>query len=151
MSFYKLNLIRETYPDKPSFFILCGMAAFAGGSGAFVGTPADLALVRMTIDGRQPPGKLNLLDNSVFYMNNIFITFFTLLKLELRRNYKNVFNAFIRIAKEEGITKLWRGSVATMTRAVIVNVSQLATYSQSKVLIHSHCTFLHRIFFKLIN
>lgn len=55
--------------------------------------------------------------------------------IEQRRNYKNVFNAFARIAKEEGVTTLWRGSVATMGRAVIVNISQLATYSQAKFLI----------------
>ncbi|XP_051163875.1 mitochondrial 2-oxoglutarate/malate carrier protein-like [Leptopilina boulardi] len=102
---------RENYTSKPNFFILSTMAAIAGGSGAFIGTPADLALVRMTTDGRLPPDQ--------------------------RRNYKNVVDAFIRVAKEEGIINLWRGSVATMGRAVIVNISQLATYSQTKVLINS--------------
>lgn len=52
-----------------------------------------------------------------------------------RRNYKNVIHAFTTIAKNEGITTLWRGSVATMGRAVVVNVSQLATYSHIKFLI----------------
>lgn len=51
-------------------------------------------------------------------------------------------DAFIRVAKEEGIINLWRGSVATMGRAVIVNISQLATYSQTKVLINSECMYL---------
>jgi len=32
------------------------MAGTAGAMGAFVGTPADVALVRMTIDGRLPVG-----------------------------------------------------------------------------------------------
>lgn len=41
------------------------MAAIAGGSGAFIGTPADLALVRMTTDGRLPPGIINY-DNNFF-------------------------------------------------------------------------------------
>lgn len=54
---------------------------------------------------------------------------------EQRRNYKNVFHAFSRIVKEEGITNLWKGTIATMGRAVVVNVSQLATYSEAKVLI----------------
>lgn len=57
--------------------------------------------------------------------------------LDQRRNYKNVFDAFIRIAKEEGVFTLWRGSIATIGRAIIVNVSQLATYSQAKHLIAS--------------
>ncbi|XP_043473943.1 mitochondrial 2-oxoglutarate/malate carrier protein-like [Leptopilina heterotoma] len=102
---------RERYTGKPNFLTLCAMAAIAGGSGAFIGTPADLALVRMTTDGRLPPDQ--------------------------RRNYRNVADAFIRVAKEEGVMNLWRGSVATMGRAVVVNVSQLATYSQTKVLINS--------------
>lgn len=67
----------------------------------------------------------------MFNLLNCIYSFF----IEQRRNYKNVFNAFARIAKEEGITTLWRGSVATMGRAVIVNISQLATYSQAKFLI----------------
>ncbi|OAD60011.1 Mitochondrial 2-oxoglutarate/malate carrier protein [Eufriesea mexicana] len=99
----------ERYTGKPRFGVLALMAATAGAAGAFVGTPAEVALVRMTADGRLPKDQ--------------------------RRNYKNVFNAFTRIAKEEGITTLWRGSVATMGRAVVVNVSQLATYSETKFLI----------------
>lgn len=56
----------------------------AGATGAFVGTPAEVALVRMTADGRLPPDQ--------------------------RRNYSNVFNALLRISREEGITTLWRGN-----------------------------------------
>lgn len=74
--------------------------------------------------------------------------------IEQRRNYKNVFNAFVRIAREEGVTTLWRGSVATMGRAVIVNISQLATYSQAKFLIATKSYYeflnfliLHILFF----
>jgi len=32
------------------------MAGTAGGIGALIGTPADIALVRMTTDGRLPVG-----------------------------------------------------------------------------------------------
>lgn len=62
---------------KPPSFgakILAGMAA--GAVGAVVGTPAEIALVRMTSDGRLPPEK--------------------------RRGYKNVFDALIRMSREEG-------------------------------------------------
>ncbi|XP_076235034.1 mitochondrial 2-oxoglutarate/malate carrier protein [Calliopsis andreniformis] len=99
------------HTTKPNFGILSLMAGTAGALGAFVGTPAEVALVRMTADGRLPK--------------------------EQRRNYKNVFHAFSRIGKDEGIPALWRGSVATMGRAIVVNVSQLATYSQAKFLIAS--------------
>lgn len=41
---------------KPNFGVLSLMAATAGAIGAFVGTPAEVALVRMTADGRLPKG-----------------------------------------------------------------------------------------------
>ncbi|KAM0726143.1 Mitochondrial 2-oxoglutarate/malate carrier protein [Formica fusca] len=101
---------RQTY-GRPNFITLISMAGTAGAVGAFVGTPADVALVRMTTDGRLP--------------------------VDQRRNYKNVIDAFIRIAREEGVFTLWRGSMATIGRAVVVNISQLATYSQVKHMIAS--------------
>ncbi|XP_029038423.1 mitochondrial 2-oxoglutarate/malate carrier protein-like [Osmia bicornis bicornis] len=101
------NQLQEYW--SPGFGVLALMAGTAGATGAFVGTPAEVALVRMSADGRLPK--------------------------EQRRNYKNVFHAFSKIAKDEGVTTLWRGSVATMGRAVVVNISQLATYSHIKMLI----------------
>ena len=78
----------------------------AGACGAFVGTPAEVALIRMTSDGN--------------------------LAADQRRNYKSVFDALIRIFREEGITALWRGAIPTMGRAMVVNAAQLASYSQAK-------------------
>lgn len=60
------------------------------------------------------------------------------LPLNERRNYTGVFNALIRITKEEGILTLWRGCIPTMGRAMVVNAAQLASYSQAKqYLLHS--------------
>uniref|UniRef100_A0A1I7WZZ2 Mitochondrial 2-oxoglutarate/malate carrier protein n=1 Tax=Heterorhabditis bacteriophora TaxID=37862 RepID=A0A1I7WZZ2_HETBA len=84
-----------------------GMAA--GAAGSVVGTPAELALIRMTGDGRLP--------------------------LKQRRNYKNVFDALFRVVKEEGVLSLWRGCAPTVMRAMVVNAAQLATYSQAKQLL----------------
>jgi solute carrier family 25 (mitochondrial oxoglutarate transporter), member 11 len=83
---------------------LAGMVA--GASGAFVGTPAEVALVRMTADGRLPEAQ--------------------------RRNYSSVFNALGRVVKEEGVTTLWRGTMPTVGRAMVLNIAQLATYDQAK-------------------
>ncbi|PBC27889.1 2-oxoglutarate/malate carrier protein [Apis cerana cerana] len=91
---------------QPNFLMKLLIGSSAGCVGAFVGTPAEVALIRMTADGRLP--------------------------LAERRNYKNAFNALIRIAKEEGFLALWRGTVPTMGRAMVVNAAQLASYSQSK-------------------
>lgn len=85
----------------------------AGMAGAFVGTPAEVALIRMTADGRLPPAE--------------------------RRNYKNVAEALWRITKTEGVFTLWRGAVPTMGRAMVVNAAQLATYSQVKQYLLSTC------------
>ncbi|KAL7301735.1 hypothetical protein TKK_0005731 [Trichogramma kaykai] len=91
---------------QPNFITKAGLGMAAGCVGAFVGTPAEVALIRMTADGRLP--------------------------LAERRNYKNVFHALIRITREEGIFALWRGAIPTMGRAMVVNAAQLASYSQAK-------------------
>lgn len=67
-----------------------GMGVTAGGVGAVVGNPAEVALVRMTADGRLP--------------------------LADRRNYSNAIEALIRIAREEGVRVLWRGTQPTVIR-----------------------------------
>jgi solute carrier family 25 oxoglutarate transporter 11 len=54
----------------------------AGGLASLVGTPAEISLIRMTSDGRLPPAE--------------------------RRNYRNVFDAVLRISREEGVLTLWR-------------------------------------------
>ncbi|GAB2257760.1 hypothetical protein Droror1_Dr00013920 [Drosera rotundifolia] len=78
----------------------------AGGIGAAVGNPADLAMVRMQADGRLPPSH--------------------------RRNYTGVTDAITRMVKSEGVVSLWRGSSLTVNRAMLVTASQLASYDQIK-------------------
>ncbi|MED6116261.1 Mitochondrial uncoupling protein 5 [Stylosanthes scabra] len=78
----------------------------AGGVGAAVGNPADVAMVRMQADGRLPVAE--------------------------RRNYKSVVDAITKMAKQEGVASLWRGSSLTVNRAMLVTASQLASYDQFK-------------------
>lgn len=54
------------------------------------------------------------------------------LPLNERRNYTSVANALSRIVREEGLLTLWRGTIPTMGRAMVVNAAQLASYSQAK-------------------
>merc|ERR1712110_1025544 len=91
----------STDGKPPNFAMKAALGMTAGGSAAFVGTPAEVALIRMTSDGSLPADK--------------------------RRNYSSVFNAIARIYKEEGLTTLWRGATPTMARAMVVNAAQLAT------------------------
>lgn len=95
--------------STPSFLMKAGLGMTAGATGAFVGTPAEISLIRMTSDGNLPADQ--------------------------RRNYKNVFDAIFRILKEEGLFTLWRGVIPTMGRAMVVNAAQLSSYSQAKQLI----------------
>ncbi|XP_045500471.1 mitochondrial 2-oxoglutarate/malate carrier protein-like [Colias croceus] len=90
----------------PNFGAKILLGCFAGGVGAVFGNPSEVALIRMTADGRLPP--------------------------EQRRNYSNVFNALSRIIKEEGAGTLMRGVTATVTRAMVVNGAQLSSYAQSR-------------------
>nr|KAF6296927.1 solute carrier family 25 member 11 [Myotis myotis] len=108
LGIYTVLFERLTGADgtPPGFLLKALIGMTAGATGAFVGTPAEVALIRMTADGRLPADQ--------------------------RRGYKNVFNALVRIAREEGVPTLWRGCIPTMARAVVVNAAQLASYSQSK-------------------
>lgn len=108
LGIYTVLLERLSGADgtPPGFLTKAAVGMTAGATGAFVGTPAEVALIRMTADGRLPPAE--------------------------RRGYRNVFDALVRIVREEGILTLWRGCGPTMARAVVVNAAQLASYSQSK-------------------
>lgn len=89
-----------------------GCSLLSGFLGSLVGNPSDLALVRAQADSYLPK--------------------------EQRRNYKNVFDAFYRIIKEEGVTTLWRGSMPTICRAVSMNVGMMASYDEFKELFSSY-------------
>ena len=78
----------------------------AGAIGSFIATPCDLVLVRMQADSTLP--------------------------IDQRRNYKNVFNAFGRIASEEGYLSLYSGATPTICRAMALNVAMLVTYEEAK-------------------
>lgn len=78
----------------------------AGGLGAVLGNPADLALIRMQSDGLRPKAE--------------------------RANYSSVFDALKRITANEGITALWAGCTPTVLRAMALNFGQLAFYSETK-------------------
>lgn len=76
----------------------------------YAGTvPRVLALVRMAADKRLPEAE--------------------------RRNYRNGFDAVRTVSRDEGIVALWRGCLPTVSRCVVLNISQLAVYSEAKELV----------------
>ncbi|KAI3504945.1 hypothetical protein L1887_26757 [Cichorium endivia] len=108
MGLYEIFREKWTDRDTGNFSLTRKITAglLAGGIGAAVGNPADVAMVRMQADGRLPVAQ--------------------------RRNYKGVADAITRMVKQEGVTSLWRGSSLTVNRAMIVTASQLASYDQIK-------------------
>ncbi|KAI1629381.1 mitochondrial dicarboxylate transporter [Exophiala viscosa] len=81
-------------------------AGAAGGLAGLVGNPTEVALVRMCADGARPPAQ--------------------------RFGYAHAFDALLRIGKEEGIRTFTRGLGPNVVRSIIMNVSQIATYSAAK-------------------
>lgn len=100
------NLMKGKEEKPLTYFQKVVASVTAGALGALVGTPADVALVRMQADGTLPP--------------------------KLRRNYKNVFDAIIRIFEKDGIRGTFRGTLPAMTRAMSLNCGMLATYDQTR-------------------
>lgn len=90
---------------------LCGLTA--GAIGATVGSPADLALIRMQADATLPAAQ--------------------------RRNYANAFHALHRITADEGVLALWKGAGPTVVRAMAANMGMLASYEQSAEFFRDSC------------
>lgn len=92
--------------ETPNVFqkLACGLSA--GGIAAALCCPVEVALVRMQADGAKPVAE--------------------------RRNYKHVFDAWGRVVREEGLSKLWTGLGPTVVRGMVVSMTQLATYDQAK-------------------
>lgn len=101
-----VDLYKKEYKKAPGTLVNSLLSLFSGALGAFVGNPADLALVRMQNDLNEKP--------------------------ENRRNYKNVFDALGRTVKEEGLFALWRGSFPTIARAMAMNFSLLVPFEAAK-------------------
>lgn len=83
-----------------------GCSLTAGGIGAMVGTPAEVALIRMQYD--------------------------TTLPVAERRGYKNVFDALTQIARHEGTKGFFAGAMPTVVRGLTINFGMLMTYDSFK-------------------
>lgn len=83
------------------------MGLTSGGIGSFVGTPSELALVRMSNDKKLP--------------------------VDQQRNYHGVANCISRIAKEEGFPALFTGAPATVLRACLLSACAMGITSEIKM------------------
>lgn len=89
-----------------SFLKKIEYAITAAVMGAVVGNPAEMTMTRRQSDLTLPP--------------------------ELRRNYKNVFEAISRIVRTEGFFALWTGLPNATARVIAVSSSQLTTFEEVK-------------------
>ncbi|XP_048653224.1 mitochondrial dicarboxylate carrier isoform X1 [Marmota marmota marmota] len=87
------------------------LGGFSGLTGGFVGTPADLVNVRMQNDMKLPSNQ--------------------------RRNYAHALDGLYRVAREEGLRKLFSGATMASSRGALVTVGQLSCYDQAKQLVLS--------------
>ena len=101
------NLAKGIDKNAITFAAKLLMGCASGGIGSFVGTPSELALVRMSNDGKLPPRQ--------------------------RRNYRGVVDCISRIAKEEGLLALWTGAQVTVLRAMVLSAAVLGVTSEIKL------------------
>ena len=78
----------------------------SGGIGSFVGTPSEVALVRMSADSKLPVNQ--------------------------RRNYKGIGDCLARIYQDEGLAGLWTGARVTVLRAMLLTACVLGIGSEIK-------------------
>ena len=101
------SYLYENFCDSsatPPFLTKLALGLTAGSLGALCGTPAELALVRMSADAGLPVAR--------------------------QRNYRNALDCIARVTREEGALVLWRGCTPTVARAALVNMGQLGFYSE---------------------
>ena len=90
---------------KPvSFYMKTLSGMLSGAIAVCIGTPFDVALVRMQADSMRPVAE--------------------------RFNYKNAFDALIRIAREEGPGKLYSGLSPNVLRGMAMNVGMMSCYDE---------------------
>jgi solute carrier family 25 oxoglutarate transporter 11 len=97
------NTLMDHFKEKDKQWwngkVACGI--YAGGLAASIVCPVEVSLVRMQVDGKLP--------------------------VEERRGWGRVFDAIYRILSEEGISGGWRGVGPTISRGIVITVTQLGT------------------------
>ncbi|KAI8331397.1 mitochondrial carrier domain-containing protein [Chlamydoabsidia padenii] len=95
--------------QDPTVWQLLVASSTAGALGGACGNPSDVVNVRMQNDGQLSPPQ--------------------------RRNYKHALDGVVRIAREEGVTSLFRGLGPNMNRAILMTSSQCVSYDTFKDLL----------------
>lgn len=97
-------LVEQNNGQPISFAQKAASGMVSGAIAVSIGSPFDIALVRLQSDGMAKP--------------------------EDRRNYKNVFDALIRTAREEGFSALYHGVAPNILRGMSMNVGMMSCNDQ---------------------
>lgn len=109
------DMLQERNQGKPIPFSLKVASGMLSGSIAvMLGTPCDVALVRMQGDSMKPVAK--------------------------RRGYKNAIDAVLRVAREEGVRTLYAGLAPNVLRGMAMNTGMLACFDQAKETVCEYVT-----------
>lgn len=108
-------LMKRNEGQPLPFFTKAASGMLSGSLAVCIGTPMDVALVRMQADSMKP--------------------------VEQRRNYSNVLTALLRIAREEGVAALYSGLAPNILRGMSMNMGMMACYDEAKELIAKHVTY----------
>lgn len=101
------DMLQNANGGEPISFAQKTVSGMASGAIAVcIGTPVDVALVRLQADSMAEP--------------------------ENRKNYKNVVDTFVRVTTEEGVGALYKGMIPNILRGMAMNVGMLACYDQAK-------------------
>ncbi len=108
------HLVERNDGKEISFKLKVASGMVSGSIAVCIGTPMDVALVRMQADSMRPAAT--------------------------RRNYNNVFNALLRIGREEGLLGLYGGLAPNILRGMSMNVGMMACYDQAKEMVAEYIT-----------
>jgi len=108
-TYFSAKLVEANKGQSIPFYMKALSGMTSGAIAVIIGTPFDVALVRMQADSLKPAAE--------------------------RRGYKNAVDAVRRIGREEGIRNLWRGVEPNILRGMAMNAGMMATYDQSVELI----------------
>lgn len=101
---FSTMLVEKNNGQPISFVQKAASGMISGAIAVSIGSPFDIALVRLQSDGMAKP--------------------------EDRRNYKNVFDALIRTAREEGFVALYHGVAPNILRGMSMNVGMMSCNDQ---------------------
>ncbi|XP_072175418.1 mitochondrial substrate carrier family protein ucpB-like [Diadema setosum] len=106
------RLYGATDPARTPLHLKLAAGATSGGLSSWITTPTDIIRIRIQGEGVLAPGQAP--------------------------RYRGFLHAFSQIAKTEGVLGLYRGTVPTVQRAMILTAAQIPTYDHTKHTILNH-------------